>query len=276
MRVNDESPDLQSPAHAGRSPSVQPPLTGRTIVITGAGHGIGTAYARACVEAGARVVLGDIDRPAVESLAHSLDRTGHRALPVELDVTNLASARKMLAIATKQFGSVTGLINNAAVFATVPMSRVPFDEIPELEWDAVMNVNVKGVWTVCRAIVPAMRDAGYGKIVNVSSAVALAGSATRAHYVASKAAILGLTKSLARELGSSRITVNAIAPGSTLSEDPGDDAALALREGAVPGRPLGRLQYPSDLAGSAIFLLSADSDFITGQTLVVDGGVYMH
>jgi 3-oxoacyl-[acyl-carrier protein] reductase len=168
------------------------------------------------------------------------------------------------------------LVNNAAIFATVPMSRSPFDQIDPAEWDRMMAVNLRGTWLACRAVIPQMRKQGYGKIINISSGTALKGSASRIHYVTSKAGILGFTKTLAMEVGKDNICVNCIAPGSTLSEENADEALIKYRQAAASTRALQRMQTPEDLVGAVVFFASADSDFITGQTLVVDGGAHMH
>ena len=156
------------------------------------------------------------------------------------------------------------------------MSRVDSLSISEAEWDKMMQINVKGVWNVCSTVVPIMREQQSGKIVNISSGTALKGSASRIHYVTSKGAVISYTKSLAMEVGGDNITVNCIAPGSTLSEENPTESILAAREQAVKGRCLKRVQLPADLAGPIAFFIGPDSDFITGQTLVVDGGSCLH
>lgn len=162
------------------------------------------------------------------------------------------------------------------MFATVPMSQAPFDKIEPAEWDRMMAVNLKGTWLACRAVVPHMREHSYGKIINISSGTALKGSDSRIHYVTSKAGILGFTRTLARELGGDGICVNCVAPGSTLSEADPDEKVKSMRAGAAASRALKRVQTPEDVVGAVLFFASADSDFITGQTLVVDGGSCMH
>ncbi|MFP5336742.1 MAG: SDR family NAD(P)-dependent oxidoreductase [Actinomycetes bacterium] len=246
------------------------------VVVTGAAHGIGAAYARRLVEDGAAVVVVDLDGEGAEKLAAELRGCGGRALGVRADVSSEADLAAMADAAVAEFGTVTGLVNNAAVFSVVPMSRAPFDEISLDEWDLMMRVNVRGAWQVCKAVVPAMRRAGYGKIVNISSGTALKGSASRIHYVTSKAAILGFTKVLAREVGGDGIRVNCVAPGSTLSEESPDEATIAYRTTQVGGRAIQRVMVPQDVVGAVRFLLGPESDFVTGQTLVVDGGSFMH
>jgi 3-oxoacyl-[acyl-carrier protein] reductase len=183
---------------------------------------------------------------------------------------------RMAKAAVDAFGRVDILVNNAALFATVPMSRSPFDEIDIEEWDRMMAINLRGPWLAARAVYPAMKQQGYGKIINISSGTALKGSSSRIHYVTSKAGILGFTRTLAREMGPAGITVNCVAPGSTLSEESPDEATLAMRESAKSDRALARVQHPDDLEGAVVFFASRHSDFITGQTLVVDGGSFMH
>ena len=251
-------------------------MTGKTVIVTGAGHGIGRAYAEWLSAEEANVVVADLDGPAAEQVAGDLDELGGQALPVQVDVASWASVRAMAERAVDRFGGVDGLVNNAAVFSTIPISRVGFELIDEAEWDLVMSVNVKGVWNCCRAVVPAMRARGGGSIVNISSASILHAGGGRMHYVASKAAVMGISRVLAREVGGDNIRVNSVAPGNTLSEDDPSPEVVALREAAIAARSLKRLQTPADLVGTVAFLLSDDAAFITGQMLVVDGGTNLH
>ncbi|HEX9390782.1 MAG TPA: glucose 1-dehydrogenase [Usitatibacteraceae bacterium] len=251
-------------------------LDGRVAIITGGGHGIGKAYAQRLATEGAKIVIAELDGKAGEALAAELTAAGKHAIAVQTDVANEASVNNMAAQAIAKFGRIDVLVNNAAIFATVPMSRSPFDQITVDEWDRMMSVNVKGTWLASRAVVPQMRAQGYGKIINVSSGTALKGSPSRIHYVTSKAGILGFTKTLANEVGKDGICVNCVAPGSTLSEENPDDDVLKMRAAAANARALKRVQTPEDLTGAVVFFASADSDFITGQTLVVDGGSCMH
>ena len=246
------------------------------VVVTGAAHGIGAAYARALASEGAAVVVVDLDGDGAEELAGELRESGGRALAFRTDISVEADLQQMVDGTVAEFGTITGLVNNAAVFSVVPMSRSPFDEITLEEWDLMMRVNVRGTWQACKAVIPAMRAAGYGKIVNISSGTALKGSASRIHYVTSKAALLGFTKVLAREVGGDGVRVNCVAPGSTLSEEAPDEGTIAYRQTQVGGRAIQRVMLPPDLVGAVRFLLGPESDFIPGQTLVVDGGSHMH
>lgn len=251
-------------------------LAGRVAVVTGGGHGIGTAYARRFAAEGASVVVAELDGPAGEKVAAGIGSAGLPAIAVQTDVSEREQVDRMAAAALEAFGRIDILVNNAAIFATVPMSRSPFDEIPESEWDAMMAVNLRGTWLASRAVVPAMRERQYGKIINISSGTALKGSASRIHYVTSKAGILGFTKTLAREVGKYGICVNCVAPGNTLSEADPDDQTLAFRASGATDRALARMQRPEDVVGAVVFFASSDSDFVTGQALVVDGGSCMH
>jgi len=248
----------------------------RVAIVTGGGHGIGKAYARRLAEEGAAVAIAELDAPAAESVAQALCGVGLRAIAIPTDVADPASVDEMARRTVAEFGRVDILVNNAAMFATVPMSREPFDRIEPAEWDRMMAINLRGTWLACRAVVPDMRRRAYGKIINISSGTALKGSASRIHYVTSKAGIVGFTKSLALELGKDGIRVNCVAPGSTLSEEQPDEGVLQMRAEAITTRALKRVQHPDDLVGAVAFLASPDSDFITGQTLVVDGGSCLH
>ena len=251
-------------------------LEGRVAIITGGGHGIGRAYAIRLAAEGARVVIAEIDDKAALAVAREITAAGDEAMGVATDVSDRASTERMARAAVERFGRIDVLVNNAAIFATVPMSRSPFDQISVDEWDRMMTVNLKGTWLASCAVIPQMRKQGYGKIINISSGTALKGSPSRIHYVTSKAGILGFTKTLANEVGKDNICVNCVAPGSTLSEEnPGEDV-IKMRNQAASARALKRVQSPDDLTGAIVFFASADSDFITGQTLVVDGGSCMH
>jgi len=251
-------------------------LAGRVAIVTGGGHGIGKAYALGMAREGAKLVIAEIDAIAAEEVAADLRRQGYEAIGVKTDVGDRASVESMAKRAVEAFGQIDILVNNAAIFATVPMSRSPFDEIGIDEWDRMMRVNLRGTWLAARAVVEHMRKRGYGKIINISSGTALKGSPNRIHYVTSKAGVLGFTRTLALELGKDGIRVNCIAPGSTLSEEDPDAKTVAMRERAAGERALARVQKPEDLVGAVVFFASADSDFVTGQTLVVDGGDCMH
>jgi 3-oxoacyl-[acyl-carrier protein] reductase len=251
-------------------------LEGRVAIVTGGGHGIGKAYAHRLAEEGAKIVIAEIDAAAAERIAAELERAGFEALGLRTDVAEGASVEEMARRTLERFGRIDILVNNAAVFATVPMSRAPFDQIDPGEWDRMMAVNLRGTWLASRAVIPHMRKQGYGKIINISSGTALKGSASRIHYVTSKAGILGFTKSLAYEVGKDNICVNCVAPGSTLSEENPDEALVRYRQAAASSRAQQRMQTPEDLVGAVAFFASSDSDFITGQTLVVDGGACMH
>ena len=244
-------------------------------VITGAGSGIGKALAMRLAKDGAAVVIADL-RNHDAAAAEIAKATGARTLGLKVDVSVEGNVEQMAAETVKAFGRIDILVNNAAIFATVPMSRSPFDQIEIEEWDRMMAVNLRGTWLASRAVVPHMRSRGYGKIINISSGTALKGSASRIHYVTSKAGVLGFTRTLAQELGQHGICVNCVAPGSTLSEENPDEGIVRMRSAAAGERALQRVQKPEDLVGAIVFFASSESDFITGQTLVVDGGACMH
>lgn len=255
-------------------------LENRVAIITGAGHGIGRVYALGYASEGAAVVVADIDGPAAEAVATELVSAGGRAVGTQTDVADPSSVHHMAAEALDCFGKIDILLNNAAVFRSVPMSNVSVEEIPLEEWDRMMAVNLRGPFLCVRACVPSMKQQRSGKIINISSTRAFrqherpGRSGAGVHYNTSKAGILGFTRALAQELGRYNICVNAIAPGgipATLNRSP-TPAAVDL---TFADRALQRPEQPEDLVGTAIFLASKDSDYMTGQTLIVDGGSVM-
>lgn len=250
-------------------------LKERTIVVTGAGGGLGRAYAHRLAFEGAKVLVTDLDEAANETTLRSLLEAGYDSSGIAADITDPEQCRRIAEHCADTLGPAEGLVNNAAIFSRVAMSRVGFEDISEGEWDLMMQVNLKGGWLMCRAFVPHMRELGRGKIVNVSSGTAFKGTTSMIHYVTSKAGVLGFTRSLARELGPESITVNCIAPGSTLTETEEDPAVNQRREAAIAGRAIPRVQTPEDLLGALVFFCSPESDFVTGQTLIVDGGSAM-
>jgi 3-oxoacyl-[acyl-carrier protein] reductase len=251
-------------------------LDGKVVLVTGGGHGIGQAYCERFGREGAAVVVADIDQAAAEVVAGGIERDGGRAVGLRVDVSRWDEVQKLARETTERFGGIDALVNNAAIFATIPISRVGFEEIDEDEWDRVMAVNTKGVWLCCRAVAPAMRQRGGGSIVNIASGTVFNGQPTRLHYVASKSALIGITRVLSRELGEANIRVNTVAPGNTLSEENPTEETLEYRTRAAGARALKRVEKPADLVGAVLFFVSDESAFITGQTLVVDGGSVLH
>ena len=251
-------------------------LKDKVVIVTGGGHGIGKTYCLGFVRAGARVIAADIDAAAAEKVAAEVgEGTEGKALAIKVDVADEQSTLQMAKTVVERFGRIDVLVNNAAIFATIPMNRGGIETIDPAEWDRMMAVNLKGLFFCSRAVLPTMRKQKSGKILNISSGTALNGSAGRIHYVTSKAGVIGFTRTLAREAGDDNIQVNAIAPGSTLSEENPTEEIIKMRGARVQDRALKRVQMPQDLVGTVLFLCSPLADFITGQTLAVDGGVVM-
>ena len=249
-------------------------LRGRVAIVTGGGKGIGKIYAREFARAGARVVAADIDGDAAETVAREIVGEGYEAIGLRTDVADADAVELMANAALEKYGTIDVLVNNASLMSVLP--RRDWMEIPVEEWDKVMEVNLRGMFLCCRAVAPTMKEKRAGKIVNISSSRVWEGTPLRLHYTTSKAGVVGLTRALARELGPYNITVNAVTPGATLSETQVASSSGNYLATRVVGRSLERPQTPEDLVGAVIFLSTAASDFITGQTLNVDGGKAMH
>lgn len=246
-------------------------LDGKVVLVTGGARGLGRAYCAAAAAEGAHVVAGDVS--ACDEVVDDITDAGGEAIGVHLDVGDPASCERAVAAAVERFGGLDGLVNNAALYAGLHSG--PFDRIDPDEWEATMRVNVTGVYQMCRAAVGPMRERDTASIVNISSLAAVYGLPNALHYTTSKAAVLGITRGLARELGRFWIRVNAVAPSAVLTE--GTDAFFAderdrALEVIANGQAIRRNLEPADVAGTVIHLLSDDSRFVTAQTLMVDGG----
>jgi 3-oxoacyl-[acyl-carrier protein] reductase len=249
-------------------------LKDKVVVVTGGGHGIGKAYCLGFAKSGSHVVVADIDKPAADQVsAEIMQQKGPRTVAVHADVSVEKSTRDMAKAALQRYGRIDVLINNAAIFSTVPMNRGRIETIDPAEWDRLMAVNLRGLFFCCRAVLPSMRAQKSGKIINIASGTVFAGSPGRIHYVTSKAATIGFTRTLAREVGEFNINVNALAPGNTLSEENPTEETIRLRQSSAGLRTLKRVQVPQDVVGAMLFLASPLSDFMTGQTVNVDGGI---
>jgi len=246
-------------------------LVDKVVIITGAGQGIGAQFARAFAAAGATVVIADLNSSKAEQVAQELRDGGATALGVQVDVSDRTNATAMVDQAVTAFGGVDILVNNASIFSTIRMG--PFEEITPEEWRTLMTVNLDGTFFCSQAVAPAMRARQGGAIVNVSSGTVLMGRPNYAHYVSSKAGVLGMTRALANELGADNIRVNAIMPGSVETEIPRGTVTPEQAAGIVSRQALKRRLVPDDIAGVAVFLASDAARMITGQSLVVDGGV---
>ena len=240
------------------------------IIITGAAQGLGLAFAKRLAAQGWPVVLTDIMPDRAEAAADDLQSQGLSALGLCAEVTDPAAMADVVAQTVARFGGIHGLVNNASIFSTLKMR--PFDEIPLEEWRRVIDVNLTGVFVCCTAVAPHLKAMGVGSIVNISSAVVPMGRPNYMHYVASKAGVVGMTRAMARELGAWNIRVNAVLPGATETGIPRDTVTPQQREALIGMRSIPRAQVPEDLTGVVAFLMGAESGFLTGQSLVVDGG----
>lgn len=246
-------------------------IAGRVVVVTGAGRGLGAAIARAIGDAGARVVVAEMVEERGRAMEATLRQTGIDATFVHTDVTDESSVAA-LAAHVEERGEIWGLVNNAGLADAVGGRN--FWEIDTADWDRIQVVNARGPWLVSRAVTPLMIRAGAGRIVHVTSDAALYGSPRLAHYIASKGSLISLTRAMARELGDLGVTVNAVAPGLLVSES-SERIPAERHELYAAQRAISRPQHPDDVTGAVTFLLSDDARFITGHTLVVDGGFVM-
>jgi 3-oxoacyl-[acyl-carrier protein] reductase len=250
-------------------------LKGRVAIVTGGGKGIGAHYVRALAASGARVAAADIDEAAAQETARKLSAEGADVLPIKVDVSSPESVEQMIQTVVQRYGGIDILVNNAALYAQL-MPKRPFFEITPEDWDRVQAVNVKSLFLCAKAAFPYLRDSGRGRVINISSGTVFSGQVGFLHYVTSKGAVVAFTRSLARETGQYNMTVNAIAPGLTASETAVAAYPAGEIESRAASRAIKRVQVPEDLVGAVVFLATDEAAFITGQTLVVDGGNVMH
>jgi len=246
-------------------------VEGRVVIVTGGGTGIGRAYAKHFADHGAIPVIAEINGQAGTNVAKEIKADGGRALALQTDVTDEASVAEMIAAAMEEFGRVDVLINNAAIFSTITRSR--FEDISREDWTKVLDVNVIGSWICAKLVVPHMEAGGYGRIINISSSTVPVGLPQLMHYVTSKAAVVGMTRCMASELGERGITCNAIMPGMTDSEVDYAGRTEQSLTGVLGMQKIKRIEQTGDLVGMALFLASPASGFMTGQSVLVDGGM---
>jgi 3-oxoacyl-[acyl-carrier protein] reductase len=249
-------------------------VAGKVVIVTGGGTGIGKVYSTRLAEAGAKVVIADIAGEEGQKVADAITAAGGEALNVPTDVSDPDRVQHMADEVVNKFGRIDGLINNASMMSV--LERQSWLKIDLDEWDRVMAVNLRGIFLCCRAVYPVMEKQGGGRIINISSSRFWTGAPNRLHYSTSKAGVIGLTRSLATEVGDAGIAVNAITPGFTMSETQAATSSANYTTGRGNRRIFKRDQVPDDLVGTVIFLLSDASRFITGQTFNVDGGESMH
>jgi len=256
---------------AGEGSIVFPGLKDRVVIITGAGQGIGRVFAKAFATAGARSVIAELNKEKAAAVFEEIMGFGGQALAVTTDVADPASIEAMIDVVEGEYGRIDILINNAGIFSTLEMR--PFEQIPLDEWEQVLRVNLTGPFLCARAVLPAMRRAKWGRIINVASGAVRLGRPNYLHYIAAKAALAGMSLSMARELGPDGITVNAILPGATFTEIERKTVTPAQKERIIAMQCIPRAEVPEDLVGAVLFLASEGSSFVTGQSINLDGGV---
>ena len=245
-------------------------VTDRVVVVTGAGQGIGRAYAHHFADNGAIPIIADVNGDNGARVAAEIESAGGRAMAVQTDVTSPDAVAAMVDATLSAYGRLDVLINNAAIFVTLP--RRPFEDIPLEEWRQVMDVNITGCFICASAALPAMRDAQWGRIINISSSTVPQGIPGFLHYVTSKSALIGMSRAMAREVGGDGITVNAVLPGMIETEMENIGRTNEGRQHVIRNQSLHRQQTPEDMLGTLLFLASPASGFMTGQSVCVDGG----
>jgi len=240
-------------------------LENKRVIVTGAAAGLGRAFSLAFAKAGARVLAADVNEAGAKETATLIGK----AFAAACDVTSAQSCKTLAAIAQDRLGGLDVLVNNAALYGA--LQRKPFADIDEDVWDRVMAVNVKGVWQASRHLAPLMRAAGGGAIINIASATVFSGSPQWMHYVASKGAVIAMSRTMAKELGGDNIRVNVLAPGFTMTEASIGHMADARSYG-LDRAALRRPAEVDDIVGGALFLASPLSAYMTGQTMIIDGG----
>jgi len=251
--------------------SAQNLLPGQTIIVTGAATGIGQAFALGAATQGAHVIVADMN--SADETMDQIAQAGGKATAVRVDVSDDASVRSMAEAALKATGRIDGLINNAAYFREVRLTA--FEDLDPEQWERIFQVNVKGVWLCSKAVMPTMRERQSGSIINIASVVAVAGQPGYLHYVATKGAVLAMTKGLAKECGKDGVRCNVIAPGFVIT-DATRNRPVEWQQSFLKARAISREQRPDDLVGTALYLLSDLAAFVSGQTIVVDGGHIMY
>ena len=249
-------------------------LAGKVAVVTGGAMGIGFAASEALAAQGAAVLIADIKNSG--AAADKLRRRGFKAAYSDTDVSNEQDVHRMVETTVKEFGRVDILLNNAAIYSTLTLK--PFEQLTVADWRRMLDVNVIGQFLCCRAVLPEFKKHKAGRIINISSGVAFKGNPGMLHYVASKGAIVSMTRTLATELGEYGVLVNSVAPGFTLSDGVNNNPELAgtVADFSIRNRALKRDMLPQDIVGAVCFFAGPHAAFITGQTLVIDGGAYYH
>ena len=243
---------------------------GRTVIVTGAGQGLGRAYAKRFATLGASVAVVDINGDNAKRVTHEIENMGGRATAIATDITQPTATDDMVSSVLKEFGQIHVLVNNAAMSSV--LGRQPFTEISFEEWQRVLSVNITGTYLCARSVTPVMKANGWGRIINISSTTVIMGRINMLHYVASKAAVIGMTRSMARELGAFGITVNVLLPGLTPTEVGNDGITTQGMRFIKEMQCIPRQEVPEDLTEAVVFLASEGAGFVTGQSLAVDGG----